>query len=70
MMEMCQPYTKLVSSNWRRPFYVSKINGTYYPYKTKWNAFVGTISQELLAVFSQDQLKDLYDRAPTLSDYE
>lgn len=70
MMKLCQPYTKLVSPSWGRPFYVSKINGIYYPYKTKCSAFVGSISQDLLVVFSQGKLKDLYDKAPALSDYE
>ncbi len=63
------PFTKLVAPSKGDKFWITRVHTVYYPYKTRHNMIFGIVSPSLMNTYSQEELKELYDNAPAMSNF-
>lgn len=64
-----QPFTKAVILPNGNRFWIVRAGNLYYPYATRRTAMLGIVSPALDSLYSQEELKELYDQAPAMSDF-
>lgn len=64
------PFTRIVTPAKGDPFWLSYVDGKYYPYRTKKNVVFGIVSPSLLSSYTNDEFKQMYKTAKPLSPFE